>query len=60
MTDRIAYALKHAQHSASTRDCLRLEGCCINGYWHGPPEAGKTKCTACLVAHRRSAKGRKA
>ncbi len=33
---------------------LNRSGVCINAISHGSPEPGKTKCTACLVVHRRS------
>lgn len=50
----------HADSAKSTRLRLRNSGICINGSWHGPPEAGKTKCTRCLETHRRSNKRRAA
>ena len=41
-------------HAAARRSRLIAANVCINAISHGPPEAGKTKCTRCLEQHRRS------
>lgn len=50
------YREAHAAYTRKHRARLRTRGVCINGANHGPPEPGKTKCTACLVVHRKSNK----
>lgn len=46
--------VKNAERMRGRRFRLASKKLCINGASHGAPEPGKTKCTACLVQHRKS------